>query len=125
MIIEDGTKAYWSNLRTLSSASSESSIPLATGFVAVDWSGALPEEVEIRFNAITTTGAPDSVIYTVWRYLGGKVDKISQITIPSVDYTAPIPAIIRFDGDSIWVTVSFSGGTAPTASGLVQYRVIK
>lgn len=123
--IEDGTKSYWTDLRTFSSTAASSSVPPASGFVALDWSGQLPEEVEIRFNPVTTTGSPSEVIYSIWRYLGGKVDKISNITVVSADFNAPIPSVLRFDGDSIWVTVSFTGGSTPTVSGLVQYRVIK
>jgi hypothetical protein len=123
--IEDGTKEYWTTLRNLASVSAESAVPQASGFVTLDWAGPLPEEVEIRFDAISTTGSPDEVIYSVWRNLGGKVDKISNITILAADFAAPIPNIIRFDGVSLWVTASFTGGAAPTVTNLVQYRVIK
>jgi hypothetical protein len=122
---EDGTKEYWTTLRSLSSVSAESAVPQASGFVTLDWSGPLPEEVEIRFDPISTTGSPDEVIYRVWRNLGGKVDKISSITILASDFSSPIPTIIRFDGGSLWVTVSFTGGAGPTVTNLVQYRVIK
>lgn len=124
-MFEDGTKAQWSSLRDFSSVSSESSIPSSSNFIELDWLGPIPEEVEIRFDPISTTGSPSEVIYSVWRNLGGKIDRISNITIPSSDYTAPMPSIIRFDGSSLWITVSFTGGAVPTITNLVQYRVIK
>lgn len=125
VIIEDGTKSYWTDLRTFASTSAESTTPAASGFMLLDWSQALPEEVEVRFDPITTTGSPDEVIFSVWRLLGDKVDKISNIIIVSAEFSAPIPSVIRFDGVSLWVTVSFTGGSTPTASCLAQYRVIK
>lgn len=125
VIIEDGTKSYWSDLRNMVSVSAESLTPPASGFVSLDWALALPEEVEVRFDPISTTGTPDEVIFSVWRLLGDKVDKISNIIIVSAEFSAPIPSVIRFDGGSLWVTVSFTGGSTPTASCLAQYRVIK
>ncbi len=107
--IEDGTKSYWTDLRTFSSTAASSSVPPASGFIALDWSGQLPEEVEIRFNPVTTTGSPSEVIYSIWRYLGGKVDKISNITVVSADFNAPIrscdvifPSIMSPNLDTIY-----------------------
>ena len=122
--IEDNTKDYWTNIRTMTSVTSESSVP-SSGFIDLDYPLQLPEEVEIRFDAISTTGGPSSVIFSVWRLLGGKVDRIAVLTHDSADFFAPIPSVVRFDGGKLWVTSTFSGGTGPTVSTLVQCRVIK
>lgn len=122
---DDGTKKYWQTLRTFTTQASESGVPATSGFVTVDWGGNLPDEIEVRFDPMTVTGTPDAVYFNVWRYLGEKVDKIYAITYASDDYDSPIPVNLKFDADSIYVTVSYSGGTSPSVSTACQIRVIK
>lgn len=122
---EDGTKSYWQTLRTFSSKTGESGIPATSGFIDLDWSGDLPDEVEVRFDAITTTGSPTAILFDVWRLLDSKIDRIYRITFDAADLTAPIPTNLKFDASQIYITCSFTGGTAPTVSTVSHVRVIK
>lgn len=123
-ILEDGTKEYWQTVRTFTTQVVESGIPSSTGFVTIDWGMALPDEVEIRFDELTTTGSPTSVLFDVWRVLNGKTDRLYRVTYDSADYTAPIPFNLKFDGSQIYVTVTFTAGTSPTVTTVCQQRVI-
>lgn len=122
---EDGTKEYWQTLRTFTAKTGESGVPASSGFVANDWAGDLPEEIEIRFDTITTANSPTSVHFDIWRLLDSKVDRIYRISYDSADFSAPIPTNLRFDGEQVYVTCAFTGGASPTVTTVCQCRVIK
>lgn len=122
---DDGTKEYWTTLRTFTNQVAESGIPNANLFASVDWGGELPDEIEIRFDPLTTSGSPAIVYFNVWRFLGNKIDKLYRCEYGSDDMAAPIPVNLKFDAEIVWVTADFSGGTSPNVTTVCQYRIIK
>ena len=124
---DDGTRKYWTDLRVFSVQTTESGVPSASasGWVTVDWSGNLPDEIEIRFGTLTTTGSPTSVTFHVWRKMGTTIDRLHSYLIYDADLYAPIPINLKFDAELVYVTAELTGGSSPKVSGTLQYRIIK
>jgi hypothetical protein len=82
--------------------------------------------VEIAVDTASLAGSPSSVVLGVWRAYGGKILKIATITILSGDIAAPIPSVVDFNGQRIWVTVeSFPDGSTPTFTGNICTRPVR
>ena len=119
----------WRTLRTFAAVTAESSPPLAgDAWVSVKEPA---REVEVRVViGATSGGTPTSVLLSVWRKTrdnagNAVIDRVKTITLSnsSTDVAEGDPTVITpAVGELFYVTVGFSGGTAPTFTGTVQIR---
>lgn len=104
------------NIRTLSTQAADATPPASTLFVALNQEAPL---VEIAFDAsLSLGGTPTSVTFTVWRQTPeGLITKLGDIVVAAANIGTIVPQIFELAGLSIFVTVSFVGGTSPTVTG--------
>jgi hypothetical protein len=106
-------------LRAFSSQASEAVAPPASGFVTLPDSG----RVEVRFDSLSSSGAPDNVILHFWRRLDGKDDRLKAHSLgTSLSFVTPL--VLEAAGGDLAVTVELVGGVAPAFSGTLEVRSI-
>ena len=113
----------WRTVRTLTGATADATPTNHLVFVAL--AGCPIPRVEIRVRSGSLDGAPSSVTLAVWRFSGGYVDKLGTIVIVLADIATPVPQLFELYDPSVYVTVdSFSGGTSPTVTAIVEARAV-
>ncbi len=112
----------WTAVRTLTEQEAEAGVPDAEIFVG---GGESAPRHELRLAEGVLDGAPSSVTLAVWRVSGGRVDKIGTWEIDAADIATPIPQLYELYDFRVYVTVaSFSGGTTPKLSGVLEARPV-
>ena len=111
----------WTTIRTFSSTSADAgSAPDPSLGISVPRSAPI---IEFRFASLVLSGSPTSVTFSFWRIEGTRVDLLGSISIPAASAACPPPLRFAHGADKYFVTVGFSGGTAPAiASGSIEVR---
>ncbi len=112
----------WVTIRTLAAQVGEAATaPTSSAFVDL---GQVGPRLEVAFDGGSTPSAPTSVTFTAWRLVDGVVHKVGAFTVAVADIALVTPQLFEFNASRAYVTVSFTGGSTPTATGTVRARVV-
>lgn len=110
----------WKTVRTLTAAAADAGgIPAAS--TGVNLYEASPF-VEFRLRDLVLAGAPTSITFTFWRVDDGVVEQIGTRTILAAAVAIQKPARFVCETTKVYATIAFTGGVAPTVTGLVEAR---
>jgi hypothetical protein len=112
--------SVWNTIRIMAGVSADApGPPLAAAGVALPANSSV---VEFRVRGLTTTGNPTAVVLFFWRIQTGTVELIGTQVIQTADNVMPEPKRVISESPSVYVTIGFTGGLNPTASGTVEAR---
>ena len=112
--------ASWSLMRTLVAQAAETDTSNAAGVA-----NAAPS-AEFRFASLVATGSPTSVVFSFWREIDGRLDKVCANTVAAADLATMAPLVLGgVELCTLYVTISFVGGTSPALSGTIETRPLK
>jgi len=110
----------WTLIRTLVAAVADApGPPAAASGVALPANMSI---VEFRVQNLVTTGNPTSLILFLWRIQTGTVELIGTHEIQTANNVMPDPKRVISESPDVYVTIGFTGGTNPTASGTIEAR---
>lgn len=110
----------WTLIRTLAATVADApGPPAAASGVALPANMSI---VEFRVRTLTTTGNPTSLVLFFWRIQTGTVELIGTQDIQTADNVMPEPKRVISESPDVYVTIGFTGGTNPTASGVIEAR---
>ena len=83
--------------------------------------------VELAPGVLTAVGAPTTITLNLWRITDGVITYAGKLDIPFASLGTATPMVFDFGYKlrcGVAVTVSFTGGTTPSVSGIVNIRPI-
>ncbi len=124
--IQDLTRDNWTHVRTFANLTDEPYPPPASAFITLDYQDSLPKRVEFCFGPISTNHNDDEVTFDVWHYQGGRINRVLNIVIPKVDFSAPLNHIAEVNSARIWVTHNdHDPNTGDTITGSIFCRIVE
>lgn len=117
--IQEAAAGSWVSFRTFAAQIAEIGVPASYADLGSD-----SPLVEIRFSGMSTTGTPTYVTFKIWRKIGLKEDVIGRVDIPAAEIASWPSVSLECNGQLVGVTVTFTGGTAPTVTGALEIRQV-
>jgi hypothetical protein len=115
------TPSYYTTLRTLSTATTDTVPPLSTSF-AVSTLRTMFADVLIVGSAVAGTIACDSITWKIWRLIGTTIEQVDQFDMDAADITAPVTRTVPSGVEKLWITATLNGGSSPNVSAVVSIR---
>lgn len=109
------------------SGSATRTIGLSLGDNDAGWYelGSTSKYIEVGFQDMVCSGTPTTVHLRVWRRDDQTIDMVGEIQIPYASIANYPSQRLVFDGDTLAISVAFTGGTTPAiTSGTIRVRAV-